>query len=68
MVILLTKKNSVHLYVVGCPGWGDTLGCFALWLLLGQEQMARIIGWQYAVAPILLSITVTLVVHIASQP
>ena len=30
-----------------------------------KEGMARIIGWQYAVAPVVLSITVMLVVRVA---
>jgi len=31
----------------------------------GKEGMARIIGWQYALVPILLSITVMMVVRVA---
>lgn len=32
-----------------------------------KEGMARIIGWQYAVAPVLLSITVMIVVQVADR-
>ena len=32
-----------------------------------NEGMARIIGWQYAMAPILLSMTVMMVVRVANQ-
>ena len=55
MIVFITPTANNVMVMVELSGSGS------------KEGMARLIAWQYAVAPVLLSLTVALVVGVASK-
>ena len=55
MIVFITPTANNVMVMVELSGSGT------------KEGMARIIGWQYATAPVLLSLSVMLVVYVAHQ-
>lgn len=53
MIVMITPTANTVMVMVELTGKGK------------NEEMARIIAWQYALAPILLTVTVTMVVKVS---